>query len=323
MKITCYGPRGSIPSPSRPNFSTVKYGGNTSCYHVEAGPFSFILDLGSGVSWLSDELFKAGKGVNQEHVVLISHWHWDHIQGGPFCGPMYIANNKFHFHGFAPSGREQNESLATAVESVLAEQQQSPHFPVAHGAMPSQKRYVAHQRQFSESFWYFLDEKEQYQFVPSQMLQTQHETLPVDVKNDPRRWVKVTTIPLNHPDGCLGYKVEYMGKVAVYCTDDEPLLFVNAQIKKHAQGADWFLHDAQYTHAQLSGMMQTFGHGTYTHCVNTAKEIGAKIVVLHHHDPKHNDDFLDKMHIEAVDYANASGFVGQVEMAKEGQVWVL
>jgi len=49
IKITCWGPRGSLPSPSKKGFNTTEFGGNTSCYHVEAGPFSIILDCGSGI----------------------------------------------------------------------------------------------------------------------------------------------------------------------------------------------------------------------------------------------------------------------------------
>jgi len=82
MKITCYGPRGSIPAPSRNNFNTTEYGGNTSCYLVEAGPFNIILDMGSGVLTAGDDLLRSGRGVGKHFIVPISHWHWDHIQGG-------------------------------------------------------------------------------------------------------------------------------------------------------------------------------------------------------------------------------------------------
>lgn len=58
IRVTCYGPRGSLPSPSRKGFSTVEYGGNTSCYYVEAGPFRIILDNGSGSSVLGNDLMK-------------------------------------------------------------------------------------------------------------------------------------------------------------------------------------------------------------------------------------------------------------------------
>lgn len=64
ITATCGGHRGSIPSPSRPGFSTLQYGGNTSAYHVQAGPFSFLLDMGSGLSVLGDKFMREGKGFN-------------------------------------------------------------------------------------------------------------------------------------------------------------------------------------------------------------------------------------------------------------------
>ena len=322
ITITCYGPRGSLPSPSYKGFSTLVYGGNTSSYHVQAGPFSFFLDLGSGVSNLGDRLMKSGKGVGKSHICLLSHWHWDHIQGGPFCVPFFVASNTFHFHGFAPAGQETERPLNKTVELLLSSQQVSPHFPVAHGAMPSNKVYQAHQRQFSETFYYVANDDGTYTFVADSMACCKrssmlNQPMPVD------RTVKVTTIPLNHPDGCLGYRIEYMNKVIVYCTDDEPLMFLNKEIVKHAKNADWLLMDGQYTHEQLSGMYQTFGHGTPSRCVETAQACGAKLVVVHHHDPKHDDNKVALMENEATLYAADRGYTGKVEFAREGMVWEL
>lgn len=236
---------------------------------------------------------------------------------------MFIANNTFHFHGFAPAGRESSVPFDRAIESVLIEQQEAPHFPVSFGALPSKRFYRAHHFQFSETFTYFADEAGTYHYNATQMIGQAHETLPPDIKNDPRRWIKVTTIPLNHPNGCLGFAVEYMGDKVVYCTDNEPLLYLNKEISKHAKGADWLLLDGQYTPEQLAGMSQGFGHGTPRNCVDQAKACNAKHLVIHHHDPRHDDTKVAAMEQDALAYAASVGFAGEVEFAREGRVWVI
>lgn len=154
MKVTCYGSRGSLPSPSRPGFSTLEFGGNTNCFFIQAGPFNIIESCGSGVSVLSDRLmgeWVAGGRKPVDYIIPLSHYHWDHIQGLPFLVPAYIGTNTLHFHGFRPSGYEGHDQRKsdraqpqTAVEMMLAHQQSNPHFPVAHEAMPADKHYWAH-----------------------------------------------------------------------------------------------------------------------------------------------------------------------------------
>lgn len=329
MKITCYGPRGSIPSPSRkgrngaPDFITSEYGGNTSCYVVEAGPFTFLMDMGSGILVAGDDLLKSGRGTGNNFIVLISHFHWDHIQGGPFYVPLFIPTNTFHFHGFAPAGSEATVPFDRALETVLIDQQDAPNFPVSHSAMPGKKFYHSHFFQFSETFTYFANDDGSLVYNATQMINQDHQTLPVDVRNDPRRWIKITTVPLNHPNGCLGFRIDYMGKSLFYGTDDEPFKFLNKEVLKHAKGVDWMLGDGQYTFEQLAGMAQGFGHGTPRNCVDHALACGSKWCVIHHFDPRHNDAKLALMEADAVAYGKEIGYAGVVEFAREGIVWEL
>lgn len=314
MKVTCYGPRGSLPSPSTSTFNTAGYGGNTSCYYVEAGPFRIILDCGSGIRTLGNELLAKGEGFGKNWIVLLSHYHWDHIQGLPFCIPMFIAANRFDFHGFTPSGHERGPR--PVVETMIADQQSNPHFPVAHSEMPAQMNYTDHSRQFSETFYYMAEEVIAGDQKSVSIRPGHTDDLEVVLKNG-YDFLKVTTIPLNHPDGCLGYRIEYKGKAAVYATDNEPLRQPNAQLTKLGKDADWMLLDGQYTENQLAGLTQTFGHGTPGACVEQAKACGAKHLVIHHHDPNNDDDTLDQMAFDALKNEPQ----GWGEFAREGTVW--
>jgi len=328
MKVTCYGSRGSLPAPSRKGFDTDEFGGNTNCFYVEMGPFKLIESCGSGVSVLSDRLMvewltNGRKG--QDYIMPLSHYHWDHIQGLPFLVPAYIGGNRLHFHGFRPSGYEGHDQRKsdrsqpqTAVEMMLAHQQSNPHFPVAHEAMPAEKHYHAHNRQFSETFWYgyadgFLNYWEHRPQKPAPWMGNLPDE---DV-------LKITTIPLNHPDGCLGWRVEYMGKVVAFCYDCEPFRYANAKISALAKGADLMILDGAYTEDQLRGAQQGFGHGSPESCIDQAKDADAKFCLIHHHDPKHDDRKLGDAEIEAGFYAEKVGYTGTVEFSREGRVYDL
>jgi phosphoribosyl 1,2-cyclic phosphodiesterase len=121
MEITFWGVRGSIPSPGP---FTVRYGGNTACVSVHLTDGSLlILDLGTGARALGNTLLTGpfGKGLGSA-TVLLSHHHWDHIQGFPFFGPFYIQGNRFTVIGGVRSERR--------LEEVLERQMASQFFPV-------------------------------------------------------------------------------------------------------------------------------------------------------------------------------------------------
>ncbi len=119
MKLTYYGVRGSIPTPGE---ETIRYGGNTSCALVEAGNNIIILDAGTGIRKLGNELMRRefGKGKGKAHIFL-SHYHWDHIQGLPFFVPAYIPGNQLNLHG--------EERLGRSIEEIVEKQQAPPNFP--------------------------------------------------------------------------------------------------------------------------------------------------------------------------------------------------
>ena len=192
--------------------------------------------------------------------------------------------------------------------------------------MPSKKAYHTHRRQSSESFWYYLDENGKLEFQAEFMEGVEDKgTLPATAKADPTRWIKITTVQLNHPDGCLGYRVDYMGKSAVYATDNEPLRHANAALVKASEGVSWLLLDAQYDEGRLGGTTQTFGHGSPRACVDQAAASNLAddcILALHHHDPMHDDAKLYEMEVDAHHYAIEKATCRTV-FAREGESWLI
>jgi phosphoribosyl 1,2-cyclic phosphodiesterase len=121
MEVTFYGVRGSIAAPGP---GTVRYGGNTACVLVRlAGGELVILDCGTGARNLGLSLLGGPFGKGQGRAsILLSHAHWDHIQGFPFFGPFYTAGNRFTVYGGA--------NTPALLEEVLERQMAAQYFPV-------------------------------------------------------------------------------------------------------------------------------------------------------------------------------------------------
>ncbi|MCD4813797.1 MBL fold metallo-hydrolase [bacterium] len=120
MRIKYYGPRGSLPTPGK---NTLHYGGNTTCLSIRANNTQFIVDGGSGLRVLGNELF--GKQKKGEYFFFWTHFHWDHIMGFPFFVPNFIPGNKMNHYG------------SYQMKNVLLRQQEFITFPVAFKQMPS------------------------------------------------------------------------------------------------------------------------------------------------------------------------------------------
>src|ERR1700760_1773379 len=120
-----WGVRGSIPTPGP---DTVHYGGNTSCIEVRADDEIIILDAGTGIRPLGLALVEEFKEKPLNITLLISHTHWDHIQGFPFFLPAYNASNKLRILGY--------EGARAGLATTFAGQMESPYFPIALQQMP-------------------------------------------------------------------------------------------------------------------------------------------------------------------------------------------
>jgi ribonuclease Z len=216
-----------------------------------------IFDGGSGFRHLGKQLVaEYGHKSIQGHI-LLTHYHWDHIQGIPFFDPLYNPENHFHFHSF--------QSRLGTVQDALEGQMSDPYFPVNMNIMQARRHF--HQ-------------------VPKEPLHLEDAI--------------ICTTPLNHPQGCHGYRIECDGNILVYATDNEPgSREHDRNVRQLAQGADILIYDAQYTPYEYSNFKRGWGHSTWREGVNIAEEVGAKQLILFHHDPDHNDVFIDSIVEEA------------------------
>lgn len=156
-------------------------------------------------------------------------------------------------------------SHARSVQEALEDQMSDPYFPVNMSMMEAHRHF------------YSL-EKDSLSFQDSSL----------------------KTMPLNHPQGCLGYRLECGGRVLAYATDNEPgSLEHDRNVRKLAEGADVLIYDAQYTPYEYANFKKGWGHSTWREAVTIAQQSQVKQLVLFHHDPDHNDGFVDSILGEA------------------------
>jgi len=233
-----------------------RYGGNTPCLDMTAPDGTrFVLDCGTGLRMLGNHWANTeGDRPLQAHV-FVTHYHWDHIQGIPFFRPFYLPQNDFHFYSFQ-SKYLGRDSLRQVLEAQLAR----PYFPVDLSLMHAE-------REFSE-----ISGGNQF-----------------DVNG-----TKVTAQWLNHPQGCLGYRLETPAGTIVYATDNEPgVPEMDKNLRELADGADVLINDAQCSPEQLASTRKGWGHSSWLEGVKLARECGAKNLVLFHHDPDSSDRVVD------------------------------
>lgn len=236
--------------------ATWRFGGNTPCLDLVAPDGTqFILDCGTGLRMLGNRWLNDEFPRPARTHIFVTHYHWDHIQGLPFFSPLYVDKNQFHFYSFR-SKFLGRDSLRQVFEAQMA----LPYFPVDFSAMSAK-------RKFRE-----LDGGETFRIGEN----------------------KVTARWLNHPQGCLGFRIETPAGTVAYATDNEPgVPKLDKSLRELAAGADIFINDAQFTPAQLATTRKGWGHSSWKEGVDIAREVNAKTLVLFHHDPDSSDRILD------------------------------
>ncbi|MBX3250387.1 MAG: MBL fold metallo-hydrolase [Myxococcales bacterium] len=126
MTIRFWGVRGSIASPG---VATAGVGGNTSCVEVRCGDRVFALDAGTGLRGLGDQLLREARGRDVHLTLLLSHLHWDHIQGLPFFAPLYVPGTRLYAAGLA--------TPELSLRDAFAQQMCPPTFPVRFEDLPA------------------------------------------------------------------------------------------------------------------------------------------------------------------------------------------
>jgi len=249
LKIKFWGVRGSIACASPDH---MKYGGNTSCIEVQAGDHRFVMDAGTGIRNFSKVVLN--DDIRRTYL-LLTHTHWDHINGFPFFTPTYDPKRTITIK----AGHLKNQG---GVQEVLSTQMHNPMFPVPLEAMQADLQFYDFDA--GDSFKLFED-------------------------------LNVKTAPLNHPNGATGYRIEHGGKAVVYVTDTEHVPGKPDQnILGLIEGADLVIYDSTYTEEEFPEKIG-WGHSTWNEGMRLCKEANVKQLAIFHHDPEHTDDIMDEI----------------------------
>jgi phosphoribosyl 1,2-cyclic phosphodiesterase len=287
LKVTFWGVRGSIPVPGP---STMRYGGNTACLEIKSEDGDWIIfDAGTGLRVLGESLDLSKK---QDITILISHPHWDHINGIPFFTPMYIPGNRVAIYG--PG------TVEMSLGEILAGQMKYSYFPVRTVELLADISY---------------NQIEQDHFTIGNF-RIESITL-----NHP---VACLGYKVHYGDKTFVYLGDNEPYYNVYKDDDSEMKdFVgtlNERLFEFVKGADVLVSDSQYLPAEYESK-RGWGHSTTHHTMNMAVKSGVKKLFFFHHEPLRSDDDLDGIVEHYRAKINERGYRLEVHAAMEGKTF--
>ena len=278
--VRFWGVRGSVPTPGP---TTVRYGGNTSCVEVRLGGQVIVLDAGTGIRLLGDALASEFADESIALSLLISHTHWDHIQGLPFFSPAYSPGNRVGIFGY--------KGAKKGLERILSAQMESPHFPVQMNTMVGDVSFSEFGRD------------------PFTLGEVRVSVRPLNHPGGAMGFrleaggVVVVYVPDNEPEPFEAHSSGREGR--------------NQDLIEFVRDADVAIMDAQYDASEYPSH-KGWGHGCVDDVVKIASAGRVRKLFLFHHDPYHDDERMDDIVVHAQSLANRLGPGMRVAAAREG-----
>jgi phosphoribosyl 1,2-cyclic phosphodiesterase/FixJ family two-component response regulator len=294
-RLKLWGVRGSLPVPGP---ATVRYGGNTSCVEVRADGEIIVLDAGTGIHALGLALEKELGPQTIRLTILITHTHWDHIQGLPFFSPAYNGKNLIRILGY--------EGARAGLGTILAGQMETSFFPISLHELPSHLAI----EELKEMEFHIGKVKVQAKFVNHPGICAGYRLF--------TSAGSIAYLPDNEPYEAL--KLQLAGKGKDGIDDEEARNFAEterAKMIEFLRDCDVAILDAQYTDEEYERHIG-WGHSSLSSVVRLALDANVKKVLLFHHDPTHDDDMVDQMIERARELVSQSGKAMLIEGAREG-----
>jgi phosphoribosyl 1,2-cyclic phosphodiesterase len=267
-QVNFWGVRGSTPCDGH-QFD--RYGGNTSCVEIAAdGHDPVLLDLGTGLRNYGEVLTTDGRSPGFHATVLLTHLHWDHIQGLPFFAPAAGGSGSLAVYG----PQQAAGPLADVFRGVMS----PPYFPITPEQLLGDVTFEG----------------------------VAADDFAVDGAKVRARWVRHTDPTLGFRVEIEGSSVAYLSDHGPGTVPDDPDDFVPGDVLDLCDGVDLLIHDAQHTTDEYE-QKRHWGHCTVEYAIHVAREAGARTLVLFHHCPTHGDDRLDTILRDAQDLSARVG----------------
>ncbi len=296
--IRFWGIRGSYPAPVETH---LRAGGNTSCVEIRVGDHLLVCDAGTGAIPLGNELM--AQADIRELMLLITHYHWDHISGLPFFVPAFVPDWKLHV--FAPGNSAQE------VEETISQQMRAPYFPVETETWLADISYLK-----SDDGWL------EHGPIRIRRFNVHHPgtTFGYRIEAAGKTIVYISDNELLFLDQSID---ERLGETDVEQEERELLQKMKEEEKwsslKYMMDADHLIHDSQYTLTDY-GKKRGWGHSCYIDTVNCSVDARAKNLYLFHLDPNYTDDFVDELHQHSLEIVRERGADLKCHVAREGMI---
>lgn len=274
MRLYIAGSRGTIPmtAPDR-----AAYGGDTTCLLVTGAQGErVIVDCGSGLPALADRL-----GPGPDLLVLLTHFHLDHLLGLPSFGPLYDPQARLHLVAALGEGASCRDALAGLIGS--------PYWPLPLADLPASLEFTD---------------------LPRAMAGEPLRRGGLEI-----RWAA-----LPHPGGCAAYRIDEPATASslVMATDAEwdeapdDLLAAFIDLCRRPTPCDLLICDGQYDSRTIR-RRRGWGHTSWARAAELARETGAAHLLLTHHDPQDDDQALARREQEL------QADLPRAELARQGQ----
>ncbi len=292
-RIRFWGVRGSIATPGP---ETVRYGGNTTCVEVRVGEDIVVLDAGTGIRPLGEALRREFAGRPISVQLLLTHTHWDHIQGLPFFSPIHARGSSITVLGYEGAKQSLLKTLSAQMDSTV--------FPIGMDQLAGNIVVrELHELEFRAGR------------VPVQAIFTHHPGVTLGYRlGTPGGGVvfmpdtEIMPFPRPRP-----VRIQANGGDE----SDDFNSYKNQLLAEFASGAEVFICDAQYTAEEYERRVG-WGHSCVDDTVRLALQAKVKRLILFHHDPTHDDATIDRLVAHARELAASAGGALQIDAAAEG-----
>lgn len=275
------GIRGSFPTPTK---ETLEYGGNTACVEVNVNNHLIILDAGTGIISLGEDLVLEHISSSENSfdrapvnaTLLLSHIHQDHIQGFPFFKPAHITSTSLNVFGYS--------DFDEGLDEILSDLLFSKSFPLDLGDIAAGLS-ITNISGNDEVIILSPD----YPTPIIKKVSTKEDFIPKGEE------VVISCYKsYAHPqNGVMSYKISYKDKSIVYATDREGYVGGDKKLARFARNCNLLIHDAQYTQEDYSSTIspkQGFGHSTFEMALDVQKQSHAKSLAFFHLEPSYLDE---------------------------------